>query len=158
MPILNSKKPASELSQNYAACKMRELRQRRKNENQEKLLQDQRKYQKHYNTEYLNIRKTKPVYNDPPFEYQPVNTEREEESKQTNSDKDEDEHSDNNISVSVTVDSDKLDNMLDEAIDELTKEEEHKSKTQKKNEKRRQQIKQIKKGNKLIEPIDDKAD
>ena len=49
---------------------MRELRARRKAENEDDMLQKQRQYQKHYNTGYINIRKNKPVYNDPPFQYE----------------------------------------------------------------------------------------
>ena len=71
MPPKASKKPTKELSMTYSACRMRELRARRKAQDEADMLQKQREYQKHYNTEYINIRKNKPDYSkDKPFQYQ----------------------------------------------------------------------------------------
>ena len=59
MPPKGFTKSTKEFSMTYASIKMRERRQRLKEADEADMLLKQRQYQKHYNTEYINIRKTK---------------------------------------------------------------------------------------------------
>ena len=155
MPPKLSKKPESELAQTYASVKMRELRQRRRLENEEKFLQSQRVYAKDYNTRWTEIRANKPDYSgDPTLE----------ELRQTNEpplSPTSSEHSVNrsNIDSPNRNDDDKdIDKDDDKDIDKDDDEDIEKplSKTARKNKKRRQKNKEVKQLLKLVETDDGK--
>ena len=155
MPPKLSKKPEVELSQTYASVKMRELRQRRRLENEEKFLQSQRVYAKDYNTRWTEIRANKPDYSGDPTleELRQMN---EPPLSPTSS-----EHSVNrsNIDSPNRNDDDKdIDKDDDKDIDKDDDEDIEKplSKTARKNKKRRQKNKEVKQLLKLVETDDGK--
>ena len=159
MPVKNSKKPESELSQSYAAVRMRNLRAKRRLDNEQKYLQENRVLSKHYNEKWSEIREAKPDYsNDPTYEEL---QKRKQETQQNESDNDSNNDDDKSIDVSVKlpdIDDVLEDDMIDEALDEVEKEL---TKQQKKNKKRREKVKQLKKGNKITEdetPFNEIAD
>lgn len=153
MPPKGTKKSTKELSMTYSSIKMRELRARRKAEDEESMLQKQRQYQKHYNTEYINIRKDKPVYNDPPFKYE---KEKEDNDDDTNEDRDstptsdtnEDKNDDTNEDKNSVNSSEQLDEMINDALAEIETDVQR-GKNYLKNHKKRVKKKQEKKGNKI---------
>jgi len=70
---LNSVVPAS---QSYASIKMKQLRDRRKLENNKEYLKNKNEYQAHYRKNFKLIRESLPDYSaDPPFQYQKHNKE-----------------------------------------------------------------------------------
>ena len=153
MPKKGERKLESELSQSYSARRMRVLREKRRLENEQKYLQENRVNSKHYNNKWSEIREAKPDYsNDPSYEELQKRKQEEQETQQPDSDNDDNEDKDKNIDVSVKlpdVDGVLDDDMIDEALDEVEKEL---TKQQKKNKKRREKVKQMKKGNKITEP------
>ena len=164
MPVKNSKKRESELSQTYAAVRMRNLRAKRRLDNEQKYLQENRVNSKHYNEKWKEIQEAKPDYsNDPPHEE--LQKRKQEEQEQPEGETPTDDNNSNNdddksIDVSVKLpDIDDVldDDMIDEALDEVEKEL---TKQQRKNKKRREQMKQLKKGNKITEatPINEDVD
>ena len=165
MPVKNSKKPESELSQTYAAVRMRNLRAKRRLENEQKYLQENRVNSKHYNNKWSEIREAKPDYsNDPSYEElqkrKQEETEKQPEDETPIDDNNSNNDDDKSIDVSVKLpDIDDVldDDMIDEALDEVEKEL---TKQQRKNKKRREQMKQLKKGNKITEatPINEDVD
>ena len=162
MPVKNSKKPESELSQTYAAVRMRNLRAKRRLENEQKYLQENRVNSKHYNYKWKDIQEAKPDYSsDPSYEELQKKKQEEKEAQQNNSDNNSNNNDDKSIDVSVKlpdVDDALDDDMIDEALDEVEKEL---TKQQRKNKKRREKVKQLKKGNKITEdetPLNEDAD
>ena len=158
MPPKLSKKSESELAQTYASVKMRELRRRRRLEDEEKFLQSQRVYAKDYNTRWTEIRANKPDYSDDPTleELRQTNepplspTPSEQsvnrstiDSPNKNDDKDIDKDDDKNIDEDIDKDDDKD---IDKPL----------SKTAKKNKKRRQKNKEVKQLLNLVETDDGK--
>ena len=150
MPVKNSKKPESELSQTYAAVRMRNLRAKRRLDNEQKYLQENRVNSKHYNEKWSEIREAKPDYsNDPSYEElqkrKQEETEKQPEDETPIDDNNSNNDDDKSIDVSVKL-PDVDDDMIDEALDEVEKEL---TKQQRKNKKRREKLKQLKKGNKI---------
>ena len=162
MPVKNSKKPESELSQSYAAVRMKNLRAKRRLDNEQKYLQENRVLSKHYNEKWSEIREAKPDYsNDPTYEELQKRKQEEQETQQNESDNDSNNDDDKSIDVSVKlpdIDDVLEDDMIDEALDEVEKEL---TKQQRKNKKRREKVKQLKKGNKITEdetPLNEDVD
>jgi len=164
MPLKGSRKPESELSQTYASIRMRKLREKRRLENEQKYLQENRVNSKHYNYKWKDIQEAKPDYSsDPSYEELQKKKQEEKEAQQNNSDINSNNDEDNNIDVSVKLHDidDVLDeDMINEALDEVEKEL-TKGKNYDKNKKKREKIKQLKKGNKITEdeiPINEDVD
>ena len=158
MPKKGERKPESELSQTYASIRMRKLREKRRLENEQKYLQENRVNSKHYNYKWKDIQEAKPDYSsDPSYEELQKKKQEEKEAQQNNSDINSNNDEDNNIDVSVKLPDidDVLDkDMINEALDEVKKEVEEeleKGKNYEKNKKRRDKMKQMKKGNKIKE-------
>ena len=103
-------KPEAELSQTYAAIRMRTIRESRRLNNEEKYLQENRVNSKNYNIFWANIHQDKPDYsNDPSYEEQHKSK---KEDKDKESDNDSNTHEDNEDKD----DEELLDLMLDEAL------------------------------------------
>ena len=165
MPVKGEFKKDAELSQTYAAIRMRKIRAQRRLENEQKYLQENRVNSKHYNNKWSEIREAKPDYSADPTYDELQKRKKEQKTQQHDSDNDSNENEDNDIDVSV-ITSVKLpdiddvldDDMIDEALDEVEKEL---TKQQRKNKKRREKLKQLKKGNKITEdetPLNEEAD
>ena len=156
------KKAESELVINPNSIAVRNFRERKRLENEDKLLEGQRVYKNMYNKEWETIRANKPDYsNDPAYEElasarynrPPVNNDDKDSDK--TDDKDSDKTDDPDDSVSVKS-SEQLNKILDDALDNISTEL---SKNQKKNKKRRDKLTQQKKGNKISEqPLNEDVD
>ena len=145
MPVKNSKKPESELSQTYAAVRMRNLRAKRRLDNEQKYLQENRVNSKHYNEKWSEIREAKPDYSNDPS-YEELQKRKQEEQKQPEDetpidDNDSNKDDDKSIDVSVklpdiddVLDDDMIDEALDEVEKELTKQQRKNKKTERTNE------------------------
>ena len=139
MPKKGERKLESELSQSYSARRMRALREKRRLENEQKYLQENRVNSKHYNYKWKDIQEAKPDYSsDPSYEELQKKKQEEKEAQQNNSDINSNNDDDKSIDVSVKlpdVDDVLDDDMIDEALDEVEKEL---TKQQRKNKKRRE--------------------
>ena len=145
------RKAASELVNNPNSNAVRAYRERKRLENETKLLEDQRVYKNMYNKEWETIRANKPDYKSTDPTYEELVSERYNRYKaqepDRDDDKDDDKNSDTDEAVSVKS-SEQLENILNEAVDEVKQEL---TKQQRKNLKRRNRLKQLKKGNKITE-------
>ena len=148
MPKKGEKKPEAELSQTYAAIRMRKIRETRRLNNEETYLQENRVNSKNYNINWANIRVDKPDYsNDPSFEEL-------QKSKKEEKDKDFDNDSNTNEDNEDKDDEELLDLMLDEASQQAEAEKgKNYEKNKKKRDKKIEKLKQMKKGNKIPDDI-----
>ena len=140
------RKTDSELTNNPNANNVRAYRERKRLENEAKLLEDQRVYKNMYNKEWETIRANKPDYSKD-RSYEELSSERYNKHKAPEPDSNSDTNSDKDDSVSVKS-SEQLENILNEAVDE---DKQELTKQQRKNLKRRNRLKQLKKGNKITE-------
>ena len=136
------KKPEAELSQTYAAFRMRKIRETRRLNNEETCLQENRVNSKNYNINWANIRQDKPDYSDDP------SFEELQKSKKEDKDKESDYNSNTNEDNEDKDDEELLDLMLDEASQQAEKGKNY-DKNKKKRDKRIEKLKQMKKGNKI---------
>ena len=158
------KKAESELVINPNSIAVRNFRERKRLENEDKLLEEQRVYKNFYNKEWKTIRANKPDYcNDPPYEelaserYNKHQAHRPDNNDDKDSDKDSDKTDDKDDSDKddSVKSSEQLNKILDDALDDISTVH---SKNQKKNKKRRDKLAQQKKGNKISEPLNEDVD
>ena len=148
MPKKGDKKPDSELSQTYAAIRMRKIRETRRLNNEDTYLQENRVQSKHYNLNWKNIRQDKPDYSDDP------SFEELQKSKKEDKDKAPDNDSNTNEDNEDKDDEELLDLMLDEALQQAEVEKgKNYEKNKKKRDKKIEKLKQMKKGNKIPDDI-----
>ena len=148
MPKKGEKKPEAELSQTYAAIRMRKIRETRRLNNEETYLQENRVQSKHYNLNWKNIRQDKPDYSDDP------SFEELQKSKKEDKDKESDYNSNTNEDNEDKDDEELLDLMLDEASQQAEKEKNY-EKNKKKRDKKIEKLKQMKKGNKITDVLNE---
>ena len=155
------KKAESEFVINPNSIAVRNFRERKRLENEGKLLEEQRVYKNMYNKEWKTIRANKPEYsNDPPYEelaserYNRHQAPQPDNNDDKDSDKDSDKTDDSDKDDSVKS-SEQLNKILDDALDDIST---VLSKNQKKNKKRRDKLAQQKKGNKISEPLNEDVD
>ena len=150
MPVLNFRKPDSELSQTYAAIRMRNLRAKKRLDNEQKYLEENRVTSKHYNKNWAGIRESKPDYSGDPT-YEELQERKQAETQQLDSDKDSNIDDDNNTVVSVKITLPDVDETLDDDLLNvaLAEVEQELTKKQRKNRMKRERKKQEKKKNKI---------
>ena len=154
MPVLNFRKPDSELSQTYAAIRMRNLRAKKRLDNEQKYLEENRVTSKHYNKNWAGIRESKPDYSGDPT-YEELQERKQAETQQPDSgdesDKESNKEFDIGDSVSVKITLPDVDATLDDdlIVEALAEVDQELTKKQRKNRMKRERKKQERKKNKI---------
>ena len=153
MPKKGEKKPEAQLSQTYAAIRMRKIRETRRLNNEETYLQENRVQSKHYNLNWKNIRQDKPDYSDDPSFEELHKSKKEDKDKESDNDSNKNEDKDDLPDNDSNKNEDNEDN--DQALQQA---EVEKGKNYEKNKKKKmtkKKKKQMKKGNKIPDVLNE---